>query len=114
MDHVEYEGLKIPVNDFKRKAIRIAKQENISMTIIREDLVEFIEPNREKAANFVREIKSFSPGTRMVELISCGQDTDVRGNRIYPGRSLYLIDDDYYKALMGEGAEEKIEQITMF
>ena len=104
-------SLSIEEKQFRVAAVKIAKAQQISMTMNTKKLVEFNEENKQKVILFSNSIKALSPGTKVIELIRSNQNMDVRGYDIKRDKALYLQDDEYYKHLVGE---VKIEQATMF
>lgn len=100
----------IPTNltEIKIQFIKIAKKQNISMTRTNERIIEFVEKDKLKAIEFVKTIKNISPSTKVIELIATDQVTDTRGNDISNDKALYLVDDNYYKKLIGADADKQL------
>jgi hypothetical protein len=101
----------IQFSQFRIRATKIARKHYISMTFVTEKLIEFVEPDRKKAELFAREIKTFSPDTKVIEMISSNQHLDTKGHSLCPCKALYLVDDNYYNQIVGN---EREEQISMF
>lgn len=98
--------------------IKLAKKYKISMATSGVEEVEFWEEDRNKQKEFIKELLKINPLMKIVELISIKQHIDTRGNDIRKSKSLYLVDDDYYNALIGNvqevNAYEDNEQISLF
>lgn len=90
---------KLKINFYK-----IAKEHEISISFSSEKLIEVIEKDKSKIKSFVR---------------------DINGNDVLNFKSLYLVDDNYYKRLISEDIKNdenyikgwemmKESQISMF
>ena len=103
--------LKEKYSEFEIAVFKLAKKYEINMVRSCEEEVEFFEEDKLKAFNFADEINKLNPRTRVVELISIRQHIDTRGNDIRLSKSLYLVDDDYYNAIIGDKTNDKNENI---
>ena len=90
------------MTDFRIKATKIAKRLGISMFLCTEKLIEIAEQDGKKREEFTREIEKINSRTRVTDLILNNQHEDSRGNSIIGSKSLYLVDDEYYKKIIGE------------
>lgn len=94
---------------------KIAKKHEISMTRSTERYIEVNEQDINKFNAFAKKITDFSPDTQILDLIRSNEYTDIRNHSIEGDKALYLIDDDYYKKLIGESSQEPREgQISLF
>lgn len=100
----------IPTNltETKREFYRIAKRHNISMSKSTEKEIEVLEEDKRKIKLFRDDIRSISENTRVIDLIYTGQYTDTKGNDIRGSKALYLVDEDYYRQLVGEEADKQL------
>lgn len=90
--------------EFRLAALKIAKEQEISMIMNTKELIEFNELDRDKIKEFSESIMKISETTKLIELVSSRQRKDTKGNDITGHKALYLTDDDYYKELIGEQA----------
>ena len=117
----DYRGLlKDKYSEFEIAVYKLAKKYEISMTRSSEQLVEFFEEDYKKAHMFRSEVKKLNPATKCVELIYANQYTDTKGFDIRKSKAMYLVDDDYYNALIGNVSEQESnvyednEQVSLF
>lgn len=112
--------MKESYSDFEIAVIKLAKKFEISMTRSSAELVEFWEEDIKKAYRFTDEIRKLNPKTKFIELISTRQHKDTKGFDIRNSKSLYLTDDDYYNALIGNESDQEVnvyednEQVSLF
>lgn len=106
------------LNELEIQFYKTAKEHEISMAFSSEKQIEVIESNEDKFKEFARSISNINPKTRVIDLIRGGEDSDIRGNSILDSKSKYLLDDDYYKRLIGEVEEDSVlmdgNQVTLF
>lgn len=98
-------------SQLKIQFYRIAKRLKISMTRSTKEIIEFHEVDKEKAREFIKAIKEISSNTKVTELIANKQNLDINKFDLRDSKALYLIDDDYYRELLGQ---ERTEQLSMF
>lgn len=97
----------IPTNltEIKINFYKIAKKHEISMSLCTEEEIEVIEKDKSKFNEFAREIKKINNGTKIVDLVGGNEHICIRGYDSTGGKSLYLVDDDYYNKLIGVSDE---------
>ena len=98
------------MTDFRKQATRIAKRLEISMYMCTERLIEIAETDRRKRQEFIDEIEKLDNRTQVTDLILNRQHEDSRGNSIIGSKSLYLVDDDYYRKIVGEDPQEEFTE----
>ena len=98
------------MTDFRIKATKIARKLEVSMYMCTEKLIEIAEQDRKKREEFTREIEKINSTTRVTDLILNNQHEDSKGNSIIGSKSLYLVDDEYYRKLVGEDPQQKFTE----
>lgn len=112
---INVEGLEVKTTRFRIEAIKIAKKHDISMFFCNEKRIEIAETDESKARKFVNEIADLGQEVKIVDLRRFNQHIDSKGYNIIGDKARYLVDDDYYRELIGEVTVEKtIEQVMMF
>ena len=88
--------------EFQKEVIRIAKRLDVSVIMSTDKEVEFMEKDRDKVHQFIDAIRAISKNVKLNELYSTGMHKDTKGYDASEDKSLYQVDDDYYKRLVGE------------
>lgn len=103
----------IPTNltELEKNFYRISKKHDVGMSFCKEKRIEIAELDNKKAAAFIEDIKKISKETQVVDLIKSKQNIDVKGNKMPDGKPLYLVDEKYYRMLLGE---ETNKQLSLF
>lgn len=100
----------IPTNltEIKKEFYRIAKKHEINMSRATEKEIEVLEEDINKVRMFREDIHAISKDTKIIDLIYSNQYTDTKGNDIRGSKALYLVDNNYYRRLVGEDVDKQL------
>lgn len=88
--------------EFQKEVIRIAKRLDVSVVMNTDKEIEFIEKDRDKVHKFINAIRGMNESVKLSELYSIGMHKDTKGYDASEDKSLYQVDDDYYRRLVEE------------
>ena len=112
MNRIEFIGNSLFIPFF---LISVGMIVDVSVIMSTEKEVEFMEKDRDKVHKFIDAIRAINKTVKLNELYSTGMHKDTKGYDASEDKSLYQVDDDYYKRLVGEVVEEaELGQVGMF